>query len=399
MTITGINYRLVYINGSSNYTYEHIMEAEIPFAGDDLSVTRINRESVYTKIAKYTLTQETIGQFKALIDKYGVADWIGKTPALPKKIGCDGSSSVSYLTLRFDDGSSSAVTFREVPEEIGIEAAKEFTGLFYECTKDGKKISEEETYPTLKQCLELKEEHGPVVAIETSSFESGMMYNSNIWYTQTIEKIPEKEGVVKVTLYRKQGDLPEQTDSREVRSDIFSKVQEISDRENLPVWNYAVIDPDLPREIVFDYTFNSDINIYYDDTLITGGSRIRRSIGEAACKMGGAEIDKQLSSLIRECVSQSGAKIEVSTANPYLYTVSDQGATPPQMPMAAFKGIGQMHQLQQQQMDALNQAMAAGQSSQTSKPLKPQDEGTWNCKCGKTGLTAKFCPECGNPRS
>ena len=399
MTITGINFRLVYINGSSNYTYEHVMEAEIPFTGDDLTITRTDRESIYTKFTKYAQTQETVDQFKALIDKYGITDWAGKTPALPQKIGCDERSSVSYLTLRFDDGSSSVVTFREVPEETGKEAAKEFTGLFYECLKDEKKISEEETYPTLKQCRELREEHGPVVAIETSTFESGMMYNSNIWYTQTIEKIPEKEGVVKVTLYRKQGDLPEQTVSKEVESDIFAKVQEISDRENLPVWNYAVIDPKLPREIVFDYTFNSNINIYYDDTLITGGPRIRRSIGEAACKMGGAEVDKQLSALIKECVAQSGAKIEVSTANPYLYTVNDQGATPPQMPMTGFMGIGQMQQLQQQQADALDQAMSAGQSSQGSQDLQAQNEGTWNCTCGKTGLTGKFCPECGNPRS
>ena len=389
MNITGINYKIVYISVDSTHTFDHVMEAEIPFEGSDISVTKINRESVYTKLTKYSQTEDIIGQFKALIEKYGITEWIGKTPALPQKIECDGRGNLSYLTLRFDDGTSSTVTFREVPEETGKEASSEFSKLFYECIKDEKQISEEETYPTLNQCRELKEEHGPVVAIETSSFESGMMYNSNIWYTQTIEKVPDKEGVVKVTLKRKQGDLPEQTDSKEVESDIFAKVQEISDRENLPVWNYAALDPSLSREIVFDYTFSSNINIYYDDTLVTGASGIKRSIGEAACKMGGSEVDKQLSALIKECVSQSGDKIEVSTANPYLYTAAELGSVPQQIPMTAFMGIGQM----QQQIDALNQANAAGQSS------KPQDEGPWNCSCGKTGLTGKFCPECGNPRS
>ena len=391
MTITGINYKLIYISVDSTHTFDHIMEAEIPFEGDDISVTQINRETVYTKFTKYSQTQEIIDQFKALIDKYGITDWVGKTPALPKKIECDGRGELNYLTLRFADGTSSTITFREVPEETGKAASSEFSKLFYECINNEKKISEEETYPTLNQCRELKEEHGPVVAIETSSFESGMMYNSNIWYIQTIEKVPDKEGIVKVTLKRKQGDLPEQTDSKEVESDIFSKVQEISDRENLPVWNYAAIDPNLPREIVFDYTFSSSINIYYDDTLVTGASGIKRSIGEAACKMGGSEVDKQLSALIKECVSKSGAKIEVSTANPYLYTAADLGGAPQQMPLNAFMGIGQMNQLQQQQMDFVKQNIAG-------QPSQPQNEGTWNCTCGKTGLTGKFCPECGNPR-
>ena len=390
MIITGINYKIVFISVGSDHVFEHVMEAEIPFTGDDLSVTKISRESVYTKFTKYNQTQETIDKIKALIDKYNVLDWIGKMPALPKKIGCDERGEVCYLTLRFDNGSSETVTFREVPEETGKEAAKEFTALFYECIKNDKEISEEETYPTLKQCLELTEIHGPVIAIETSSFENGMMYNSNIWYTQTIEKIPEKEGMVRVTLKRKQGNLPEQTDSKDVESDIFEKVQDISDRENLPVWNYAVIDPKLPREVVMDYTFHSNINIYYDDTLITGCTRSMRTIGESACKMGGAEVDKQLSSLINECVSQSGAKIEVSTANPYLYMPNDQGQAPAQMPMTAFMGMGMK---QFQQADTLNQAASSDQSSQS------QDQGTWDCSCGKTGLTGKFCPECGNPRS
>ena len=381
MNITGIYYKIVFISVDSDHTFEHVMEAEIPFEGDDLSVIQIARESICTTYEKYSQTKDVIDQFKALIEKYNVIDWIGKTPALPKKIECDSRGELSYLTLRFEDGSSATVTFREVPEEIGKEAESEFKKLFFSCIKDEKKISEEETYPTLKECRELKEEHGPVVAIETSTFENGMMYNSNIWRRQTIEKIPDKEGIVRVTLYRKQGDLPEQTDIKEVASDIFTKIQDISDRENLPVWNYAAIDPSLPREIVFDYTFNAEINIYYDDSLITGAPRAKRTIGEAACKMGGKEVDKAISMLIRECVAASGANIEISTVNPFLAPATQGGMPGAPGAMPQFMGLGTF----------MNQTPATDTS-------EPAPTGPWDCPCGQKGNTGKFCPECGGPR-
>ncbi len=387
MTITGINHKITFIYTTS----EHLMEADIPFTGEDLVATQYRRETIYTEIIKFRLSQETIDQYKSLIDSYKILDWTGKTPAAPK-IPEEGGSVISQLlTLKFDDGTTSKITFREVSEEIGNEAAEKFRKLFFETFKDDKKISEENIYPTLEDCRKLKEEHGPVIAVETSTFESGMMYNSNIWRRQTIEKIPDKEGIVRVTLYRKQGDLPEQTDIKEVESDIFTKIQEISDRENLPCWNYAAIDPSIPREIVFDYTFNANINIYYDDSLITGAPRVMRTIGEAACKMGGKEVDKEISRLICECVEVSGAEIEVSTANPYLYTVDQANNQPESIP---FMGIGtnQMAALQMQQtMDAMR-------AESNTSPAKAQSNGPWNCSCGQTGLTGKFCPECGNPR-
>ena len=387
MTITGINHKITFIYTTS----EHAMEADIPFTGEDLVATQYRRETIYTEIIKFRLSQETIDQYKSLIDSFKILDWTGKTPATPKIPEEDGSVISQLLTLKFDDGTTSKITFREVSEEIGNEAAEKFRKLFFETFKDDKKISEEKIYPTLKDCRELKEEHGPVIAVETSTFESGMMYNSNIWRRQTIEKIPDKEGIVRVTLYRKQGDLPEQTDIKEVESDIFTKIQEISDRENLPCWNYAAIDPSIPREIVFDYTFNANINIYYDDSLITGAPRVMRTIGEAACKMGGKEVDKEISRLICECVEASGAKIEVSAANPYLHTIDQANKQPEAIP---FMGIG-MNQMAALQMQ---QTMDAMRAESNTSPAKAQSNGPWNCSCGQTGLTGKFCPECGTPR-
>ena len=375
MTITGINHKLTFIISTSTHT----MEADIPFVGENPVATQYRRETNCTEIVKFRLDQETIDKYKDLIDSYGIVDWAGKTPALPKTQG------ISHLrTLKFDDGTTSKITFREVTEEIEKEVSEKFRELFYETIKEDKKISEEQIYPSLKDCRELKEEHGPVVAVETSTFENGMMYNSNIWRRQTIEKIPDKEGIVRVTLYRKQGDLPEQTDIKEVASDIFTKIQDISDRENLPVWNYAAIDPSLPREIVFDYTFNAEINIYYDDSLITGAPRAKRTIGEAACKMGGKEVDKAISMLIRECVAASGAHIEVSTVNPFLAPATQGGmpGTPGAMPQ--IMGMGTF-------MNQTPQTPTTGTS-------EPAPTGPWDCPCGQKGNTGKFCPECGGPR-
>jgi hypothetical protein len=383
MNITGINFKHTRINISEEYTFDHTNEWDLPFEGGDLVITKITRDETDTKICKYPLDQEIISQFKDLIAKFDITEWCGKTPAPPKIIEPGNSGIACILTLRSDDGTESEITFREAPEDTGKKASAEFSLLLFELTKDDKKLSEEVIYPALKECRSLKEKHGPVIAVETSSFESGMMYNSNIWRRQTIEKIPDKEGIVRVTLYRKQGNLPEQTDIKEVASDIFAKVQEISDRENLPVWHYASIDPSIPPEyVVMDYSASSCINIYYDDSLITGAPKIKRTIGEAACKMGGKEVDKKLSELINECVSQSGAKIEVSNVNPFLAPVEGAPGT-----MNGFMGMGMF------------QALNTAQQTPAGTTPSPDSAGPWNCSCGKTGLTSKFCPECGSPRS
>jgi len=384
MNITGINFKFTMINISESHTFDHTTEWNMPFEGGEPVITKITRDKTDTKICKYPLDQDIISQFKDLIAKYGITDWTGKTPAAPKIIEPGKSGTVRILTLRYDDGTESEITFREVDGNTGNEASSEFSKFFFDLTKDDKKLSEEVTYPTLKECRNLKEKHGPVVAVETSSFSSGMMYNSNVWFTQNIKRIPGKEGFVRVTLKRKQGNLPEQTDTKDVASDIFTKVQEISDRENIPVWNYAAIDPSTPPEnVVMDYSASSSLSIYYDDSLITGAPKIKRTIGEAACKMGGKEVDQTLTKLINECVSQSGAEIEISTVNPYLSTVSDGTSGT----MTGFMGMGTFHAL-----NAAQEAPADNTSSDASCT-------TWNCKCGQTGLTSKFCPECGNPRS
>ena len=365
MVITGINFRHMVLSPVSDFTFEGI----IPFEGEDKIMTKISRNSHSTEITKYRLTQETVDQFRALIEKYNVTDWTDKTPAAPKINDGSHPALAHFLTLNFEDGTSAELTFRET--ENGSEAAGEFRKLFITTACKENSISFEEIYPNLKECREIKETHGPVAAVETGHFSSGMMMGSNEQYSQTVEKIEGKDGTVRVTIKRKRGDNPEQTCSKEIESDIFSKVQEISDRENLPSWNYVCKDPNIPVDysmIPTDYTSNSWLNIYYDDSLITGCPRIKRTIGKTARELGGEKVDDEITALINECVTKSGAKVELSNDNPYI-----AGTQP--LANTGFWG-----------MKALEDLVAQNQ--------------VWTCKaCNSTGQTGRFCSECGSPRS
>ena len=371
MVITGISLKQIIFNTASDFTIEGV----IPFEGEDRVLTKISRNDHSTEITKYALSQETADQFRALIEKYGITDWIGKTPAKPQPPkGTSNHGLAHFLTLNFDDGSKAEITFRET--ENGKEAADEFRRLFFATADKENVISFEEVYPNLKDCREIKENHGPVIAVETGSFSCGMMAGSSENYTQTVEKIEGKEGTVRVTVKVKRGDNPEQTCSKETVSDIFSKVQELSDKENLPGWNYACLNPEVPIDYSMrplDYSSSGWLNIYYDDSLITGAPRIKRTIGEMACKLGGKEVDRIITGLINDCVAKSGAKIDLSNDNPYL-----AGFQP-------FACVG-MKNLVGMTMEQMAQMRAAENDS-------------WTCRmCGTTDLKGNFCSECGASR-
>lgn len=378
MSITSIYFKFLmcYIN------FDHATESVIPLSGDEKVITETIRDSYETTIKKFPLSDETVSSFLDLIAQYGIEEWAGKTPYLPEVICDDNCHELCYLTLFYDDGRTVDITFREVPSEVGKEAATAFRKLVFDCEKDKLKISEERVYPTLKESREIIEKHGPVAAVETSSFTSGMMYNSNVWYTQTVEKIDGKDGVVLVTIKRKRGNGPEVAASREIESDILAKAKEISDKENIPGWHYACIDPSIPVDrsmMPTDFSASGSLNVYYDDSLITGCPRSKRTISESACKMGGAEVDRLLTSMVNECVKASGVKDDLPDSEPLFVpgTVAVNNGFP--------MGMGV----------ALTQA-PAGSSGEQANSFN--DDGTWNCTCGAKNLTGKFCPECGSAR-
>ncbi|MBP5261033.1 MAG: hypothetical protein J6Z43_02755 [Clostridiales bacterium] len=381
MNITGITFDFTFFTSTMDST----IRFEIPLTGEGDTVTKINRDSGETKVSRYRLSDETRDKLKEFLSRYGIEDWIGVESALPKVFDGEGCMEVCFLYLKSDDGAVHKITFRE--NDQGKEASVELRKLCFAAAEDDLKISEELLYPTLKECRYIREEHGPVVAVETYFFSCGMMYNSNQTTKQLIEKTGD--GLVRVTIRKKAGNLDEVSESRDnIKSDIFERIQEISDRENIPGWEYACIDPNIPVDrsmMPLDYSSSSSLTVMYDDTLITGAPRIRRTIGESACKLGGAEVDKEISELVRDCVGLADIKLDMPGQNLFEMigsTPATVGVTPSMGPFAG---------MQQAQMQAMAQTMA-------QSPSTMGESGEWTCSCGTTGLTAKFCYNCGGPR-
>lgn len=388
MAVTGIRYVFMVVSPMM----DRALEAWIPLAGDEHEVTQYNRGSYETVVKHFKLTQETVDRYIALIGKYGIEDQAGNIKAEPAVFEDGHSHTVSFLTLRYDDGSEKKMVFRETDASCK-EAAEAFRRLFFTVTSEENLISETLEYPTLKQCREMREEHGPVVAVETCFSSSGMMYGSNQSVVQLVERLEGGDGMVRVTVRKKAGNEPEASDSRELRSDILAKVQEISDRENLPCWCYACIDPSIPVDrsmMPLDYSSHGCINIYYDDSQITGCRRVKRTIGESACKMGGKEIDSLLSGLVCDCVCESGVDVKMPEVKLQVFSAMGMGQDPSTVNM--FEGFG------------MAQKAAAGTQGVQPKAVgtqgvQPAADGTWICgECGHSGNTGKFCPNCGSAR-
>ncbi len=370
-----------YVSMIVSPTMDHTIEIRIPLSGDEQEISQYIRDSHETSIKHFKLTQEIKDRYISLIGKYGIEDQAGKIQSEPAVFDDGHTHTVSFLILCYDDGSGKKVAFRDNDASCK-EVAEEFRKLFISVTSDENLISESLEYPTLKQCREMKEEHGPVVAVETSFFSSGMMYGSNQSVVQLVEKVEGADGMVRVTVSKKAGNEPEASDSRELRSDILSKVQEISDRENLPCWHYACIDPSIPIDrsmMPMDYSSHGCVNIYYDDSQITGCPRIKRTIRESACKMGGKEVDSLLSKMVCACVIESGVDVKMPDVKLRIFSTMGMGQDP-----SLTKAFDGMRMAREAAMEA--------QAVQKDAP------GTWTCsECGQAGNTGKFCQNCGYP--
>lgn len=368
MDLLGIVFHFLAVSSFGDRSFS----AEIPFNGDDHILLQTELGSFESTVKKYRLSQETVDQFKKLIDKYNILEWIGK-PVMPPEIVDGTNAAVCSLTLRFDDGTSSDITFRETDKETGEAAAKAFRTLFFDSRKDESLISEEEIYPTIKECREMKETHGPVVAVETNAFSMGMMYGSNQTTIRTIEKIPDKEGMVLVTVKKQAGNKPEVSESKECASDVLEKIREVSEKENLPCWHYVRRDPSKPdcRPVIMDYSSSYSISLFYDDSLITGNPKTKRTLEDNVSYLGGEKVVKALRELVTECVAAAGISLEMPQM-----TLFDQSNGMP-----------------------LTMAEPAPDFQKTFPGMIPKvNAATRTCKgCGKTGLASKFCPECGYP--
>ena len=265
--------------------------------------------------------------------------------------------------------------------------------LILDSLTEEKLISSEKVFPKLSECKSLREEHGPVCKIESRYFSTGMMAFSNLTIVQTIEMAGPK---LKVTRKEQRGNEPEKISSAEIDSDIMDRLQAISDTENLPVWNYAAIDPEkrYRNDGMMDYFPPShDIDIYYDDTPVTGIWRTKCSIGDAVYCLGGKEIYDSISALITEAMENAGLIQE--TAPPKM-------SMP--MGMATSAGWGVFGGMNTAELAAQQQATMASFMQQSANPSSlsgpgtaPANNDTWTCTCGSVNTT-NFCPNCGGAR-
>ncbi len=332
--------------------------------GDAVITERQRIDSVTVKT--YKLTPEIVEQIAGLIAEEKLTDEIGKeAPAAdPER-----KVSVSHiLTIRFEDGSEGIVKTGNL---------EELRKLLIGITGKAELIEEKEEYPTLKQCIStIHEEHGPVCGIEAGFSSSGMMAGSNEDITKLVEDIGD--GKVRITITKRYGlDFKTISDTKEITSDIISKVQKISDRENLPAWYYASKDPKIPMDpsmIVYDYSSSHSVTVIYDDTKITG-MKERRMIGHVAREQGGNEVSKMLIGLVNEAENASGIGISKPVAAPLFDATRMQPGMPGMAMCDPSKSTIQFPGIQ-----------------------PPSADGEWFCtECG-TKNTGKFCCECGMKR-
>ncbi|MBR5731942.1 MAG: hypothetical protein IKX80_00700, partial [Lachnospiraceae bacterium] len=119
MDITGINFRFI----TFNRTFDHTIEWDLTFTGEDRVITKTVRDSYETKVSTYRLTQETVDGLLALVEQYGIKDWTGKEPAPPRVCDDEHTLASCLMVLRFEDGTEGKITFREASEEAGREAS------------------------------------------------------------------------------------------------------------------------------------------------------------------------------------------------------------------------------------------------------------------------------------
>ena len=142
-----------------------------------------------------------------------------------------------------------------------------------------------------------------------------------------------------------------------------------------------------------DFSSNTWLNIYYDDSLISGCPRVKRTIGEKACSMGGADVNEALRKLIIECIAKSGVTVEMPQLTLFDMSNGMPVTANPQPGPNAFMGMGMAA------FATMPQTPDTAANTQEDKAGTENPDGTWDCKCGSKKLTGKFCCECGSPRS
>lgn len=209
--------------------------------------------------------------------------------------------------------------------------------------------------PSLEEVRAKEENHGPLTEVQWSTSRSGMMRGD---LSRSSLRLYRENGEGRLT----SADMPafkaETIRTYSVGDEVFRKMQELADRENLAAWSFLKPDPEK-QLFAYDVSVSTDISLTFDDSSLGAKYPVTRSIGrEAAVMAGGEEVWDEVHDLLSSCVVPENLIRTDTKANPYSPLTGKYGAGPAETAPAA--------------------------------------DGTWTCpECGKTGNTTKFCPECG----
>ena len=354
-SITGIRVRSVMCSGTF-FSYD---ETVVPFVLDESSRVVWTRRHNGIDQVVYRADPEKIKIMENIISSMDI-DTLSQQK---RQIRVSDKVYLTDIDVMYDDGT--VVTL----EDTG--RSDEFLEALRSIRSDDNKISDGQLYPSIAELMEIKEEHGPVVGIEKYAFSSGMMVNSNVSRITTIDKIGD--GKAKVSFTYRAGNLPEIHAEEETECDIFGRLNELSEKENIPALCYAHLSPDAPREIVYDYSSSASISLIYDDSAITGVPRVKKTLGDDLWKLKG-DLMHSVNDIINEVCN--GTSIDFNPAWP--------GPGPQ---------AGSGNNMGMWMMTMTPPAPVPQQPAQTST-----DDGEWLCTCG-TKNTGKFCYNCGMPRT
>ncbi len=228
-----------------------------------------------------------------------------------------------------------------------------------------------EHYPTLKEVRSLRETHGPLIAVNWVYHASGMMMGDG---SSDDLDLRRNDGKLQLTHRKMDAYCPIIISIYEAEESLLEQLQAISDRENLPAWEYLKVNPDK-RLMVLDFSSSSSIRLVYDDSDIGSIPCFQSNIDEeAVSQQDGDEVYDEIVSLLREACREENLKERREETNPY----APDG--PP---------------------------WAKEEHDETIEPEQPvkkvgehviEKDGSWTCgHCGAKGNTGRFCCECGYP--
>ena len=217
----------------------------------------------------------------------------------------------------------------------------------------------ENEYPNIKQLRKLQEDHGPLIEVLWSNYSSGMMMGS---VARSSIRIYRENGEVRVMNRDMRVYEPEYTSVYEADEGLLEKLQNISDRENLPLWGLLKADPQKTLQVL-DYSSVSTITLTYDACQI--GDRLPLTVcfsWEAVRQQNVTEVWEEIVGILKEGIVAERLLESSSEPNPYGNPFGP----------------------------------ANNERPENREPVFAED-GSWTCpSCGKKGNTGKFCCECGS---